>query len=97
MKSAQGTSALLLTLSYLIETEKENLSSAAITAETPRVETIAQLTDHLPEIHFASGNKVLDESQSCFEGSLVAQIRAKAQPALFDCVMENRLLCGFLV
>lgn len=38
-----------------------------------------------------------EESQSCFEGSLVTQIRAQAQPGLFDCVMENRLLCGFLV
>lgn len=51
--------------SYLWEAENVNLSSTALTAET-------QLTDHLPAIHFASGNKMLEESQGCFKGSLVA-------------------------
>lgn len=32
-----------------------------------------------------------------FGGSLATQISAEAVPALFDCVMENRLLCGFLI
>lgn len=38
-----------------------------------------------------------EDSQNCFEESLVTQVRAKTLPGLFDCVMENRLLCGFLV
>lgn len=69
VNSTRQWSVFLHVQSYLLEAENE---SSAVSAETPQFETIAQLTDHLPEIHFASGYKMLEESQSCFEGSLVA-------------------------